>query len=83
MIEGEPELRDLVSEPIVRLLMNSDGVKVGALLALVTEVQDRLRLSPVTTVEEGMLLPVESAPEQECGDGLSQRGVGVGQADDD
>ncbi|HEX2134569.1 MAG TPA: hypothetical protein VHG30_01505 [Microvirga sp.] len=34
MMRGEPTLEELLSEPIVRLLMRSDGISLGELVEL-------------------------------------------------
>ena len=43
MMRGEPTLEELLSEPIVRLLMRSDGISLGELVELCRAVRALLR----------------------------------------
>ena len=42
MIQGEPPLHELLSEPIVRLMAQSDGVSVDELKNLCEAVREKL-----------------------------------------
>jgi hypothetical protein len=42
MIQGEPSLDDLLDEPIIRLVAQSDGVSLDALKALFETVREWL-----------------------------------------
>ncbi|MCH2546441.1 MAG: hypothetical protein MK052_02365 [Alphaproteobacteria bacterium] len=39
----EPEIKDMIDDPIMKLLMKSDGVSIGALLPLIEEVSDKVQ----------------------------------------
>lgn len=39
----EPRITEMMDDPIMKLLMKSDGVSVGALLPLIEEVGGRVR----------------------------------------
>lgn len=39
----EPKINDMMADPIVKLLMKSDGVSLGALLPLIEEVSDKVQ----------------------------------------
>ena len=39
----EPQIKDMMDDPIMKLLMKSDGVSVGALLPLIEEVSGRVQ----------------------------------------
>lgn len=39
----EPPLDELMDDPIIRLVMKSDGVSLGALLPLIEEVSGKVR----------------------------------------
>lgn len=39
----EPQLHEVMDDPIVKLLMKSDGVSIGALLPLIEEVSDKMQ----------------------------------------
>lgn len=41
MVEGEPSLNELVAEPIVRMMMASDGVDLAAFKRLLEDVRLR------------------------------------------
>lgn len=38
----EPGLHEMMDDPIIKLLMKSDGVSIGALLPLIEEVSDKV-----------------------------------------
>lgn len=38
----EPGIPEMMDDPIVKLLMKSDGVSIGALLPLIEEVSDKV-----------------------------------------
>lgn len=42
MVEGEPSLDELIREPIVRMMMASDGVDIAAFKRLLEDVRLRL-----------------------------------------
>ncbi len=42
MIQGEPPLKQLLSEPIVRLMAQSDGVSIAELTSLCETVREKL-----------------------------------------
>lgn len=39
----EPQIDDMMEDPIMKLLMKSDGVSIGALLPLIEEVSDKVQ----------------------------------------
>ena len=39
----EPRITDMMDDPIMKLLMKSDGVSIGALLPLIEEVSDKVQ----------------------------------------
>lgn len=39
----EPQIRDMMEDPIMKLLMKSDGVSIGSLLPLIEEVSGRVQ----------------------------------------
>ena len=47
MIQGEPPLKQLLSEPIVRLMAQSDGVSIAELTSLCETVREKLVRSSV------------------------------------
>jgi hypothetical protein len=49
MIQGEPPLDELLSEPIVRLLARSDGVSLEELTSLCEAVREKLAGSSAPT----------------------------------
>lgn len=40
---AEPPVNELVDDPIIRLIMKSDGVTLGALLPLIEEASDKVQ----------------------------------------
>lgn len=38
----EPQIAEMMEDPIMKLLMKSDGVSIGALLPLIEEVSDKV-----------------------------------------
>lgn len=38
----EPHIAEMMDDPIMKLLMKSDGVSIGALLPLIEEVSDKV-----------------------------------------
>jgi hypothetical protein len=49
MIQGEPSLDELLDEPIIRLVAQSDGVSLDALKALFETVREWLTRGSTTT----------------------------------
>lgn len=39
----EPHIADMMDDPIMKLLMKSDGVSIGALLPLIEQVSDKVQ----------------------------------------
>lgn len=39
----EPQIHDMMEDPIMKLLMKSDGVSIGALLPLIEQVSDKVQ----------------------------------------
>lgn len=39
----EPQIAEMMEDPIMKLLMKSDGVSIGALLPLIEEVSDKVQ----------------------------------------
>lgn len=39
----EPQIADMMDDPIMKLLMKSDGVSIGALLPLIEQVSDKVQ----------------------------------------
>lgn len=39
---AEPSIHEMIDDPIMKLLMKSDGVSLGALLPLIEEVSDKV-----------------------------------------
>ena len=42
-MSGEPDLEEILNEPIVRLLMESDGVEIEELRSLISSVLARMQ----------------------------------------
>jgi hypothetical protein len=49
--QGEPTLQDVMSDPIVLLLMRQDGLTPETVWAIIRETSARLREQPERTVE--------------------------------
>ena len=60
MVEGEPLLHELVAEPIVRMMMESDGVDIATFKRLLEDVRRMLesrRRALLDPLDGGRFLP--------------------------